>query len=104
MLTVLLVFGAPVAILAAVALEVASGKQAASPSAGAVSWVPLTWSPPLRTLYWFGLGLLAVGHRIGLTRTGLSPRRWVTVASGWCSPCSCWPWHGTAATGAPAVS
>lgn len=79
-LTGLLVFVAPLVVLAALVLEVVAGEAAVDPTASSASWVPLTWPAPLRATYWLGIGAIAVGHRIGLARLGSVPRLMVTLA------------------------
>lgn len=78
-LTGLLVFVAPLVVLAALVLEVVAGEAATDPGASSYSWVPLTWPSPLRATYWLGIGAIAVGHRIGLARLGSAPRPLVTL-------------------------
>jgi len=79
-LTGLLIFVAPLVLVGAITLEIAAGEGAADPASSGRSWVPLTWPAPLRAIYWLAIGAIALGHRIGLTRLGSTPRPAVTLA------------------------
>lgn len=69
-------------VLVAVVLEVVAGSAANSP---APSWstrfVPLTWSQPLRVVWWLAVAAAALAFRLSLRRLGVRQRPWIVVLS-----------------------
>jgi len=70
-----LLLGSFLFIAAAVTLEVLAGEGAASSTATASPFIPLTWPQPLRVVWWLGAAAAAATFRASLHRLGFPARR-----------------------------
>jgi len=65
----------------AIVLEVLAGEGATSSTSAAPWFVPLTWPPPVRVVWWLAVAGSAAAFRISLRRLELPTRRSVDVAT-----------------------
>ncbi len=66
-------------VVLAVGLEVAAGGAANSPEASYAGFFPLSWSQPVRVLWWLVIAAAAAGHRLLLVRAGMATGRVLPV-------------------------
>lgn len=70
-LTLVLVLGCPLVVIAAVLAEVVAAQHANSDPTGGEAWFPLAWPQPARAAFWALVAVAAGGFRWGLHRLDL---------------------------------
>lgn len=71
----LVLVGAPLFVIAAVALEITGGLNANSPVPSWAHVVPIAWPQWARVLWWSAVAISAASFRMGLRRAGLRTTR-----------------------------
>ncbi len=80
-LWVALLLGSFLFIAAALTLEVLAGEGAATSTAPAPRFIPLTWAQPVRVVWWLGAAAAAATFRASLRRMGFPARRAADIAT-----------------------